>query len=93
MEETLRKLQARRAIQRYRVSEDANGSLCVDAWMNGTSYIDDAVRAVRKTIENDARQENRRVQVMIAAILEKFEVEPGGAPVHRTYHQAVDKAD
>ncbi len=30
---------------------------------------------------------------MIAAILEKFEVEPGGVPVHRTYHQAVDKAD
>ncbi len=33
MEETLKKLQNRRAIQRFRISEDADGSLCVDAWM------------------------------------------------------------
>jgi hypothetical protein len=92
MEETLRKLQARNAIMRFSVREEG-ARLVVDVWMDGTSYIDDAVTKVRNDIEAKARENPKPVAVTIAAVLECFHVGALNGHVERTYHQAVDKAD
>lgn len=92
MEEMLAGLQRQNAIMRFNIQEE-EGALTVDIWMNGTSYIDDAVRHVRKKVETCARSMEKPVDVMIAAVIECFDVGRGASPVHRTYHQAIDKAD
>ena len=92
MEETLRKLKARNAIMRFSV-RDEGARLVVDVWMDGTSYIDDAVKKVRKDIEAEARENPKPVAITIAAVLECFNVGADDGQVERTYHQAVDKAD
>jgi hypothetical protein len=92
MEEVLAKLQRQDAIMRFSVQDDGD-VLTVDIWMNGTSYIDEAVRHVRKKVETCAQAMDRPVDVMIAAVIESFEVGRGNSPVHRTYHQSVNKAD
>jgi hypothetical protein len=76
---------------RYSV-RDEDGHTVVDVWMDGTSYIDDAVTKVRKDVEAKAREHTRPVSITIAAVLECFNVELS-AGTERTYHQSVAKTD
>lgn len=92
MEEMLINLQRRKAIMMFAV-HDEEEFLRVNVWMDGTSYIDEAVRHVRKKIEASARQQPKPVKVTIAAVLECFDVGMESGATHRTYHQAVEKAD
>jgi hypothetical protein len=92
MAKMLTDFQKRNAIMRYRLLEE-DDRLVVEVWMNGTSYIDEAVRHVRKEIEAAAIKLNRPVSVVIAAVLECFNVGAASENVNHTYHQAVDKAD
>lgn len=92
MEDLLNRLKSRRAIMRFALTDDGE-ALKVDIWMNGTSYIDEAVKHVRKTVEASAQDLAKPVRITIAAVLECFDVGPGHGAVKRTYHQAVEKSD
>jgi hypothetical protein len=92
MEEMLLNLQRRKAIMMFAV-HDEDKCVRVNIWMDGTSYIDEAVRHVRKKVEASAKDATRPVKVTIAAVLECFDVGVESGETHRTYHQAVDKAD
>jgi hypothetical protein len=93
MEALLQRLQSRRGIERFAISREADGSLRVDVWMDGNSYIDKAVSGVRRELDAAAREKNCRVKITIAAILERFEVGRDNGPTVRTYHQSIEKAD
>jgi hypothetical protein len=90
MEEILRKLQLRNAIMRFSVREEG-ARLVVDVWMNGTSYIGDVVKKVRKDIEAEAHKHRRPVAVTIAAVLESFNVGVVDEEAERTYRRARDR--
>jgi hypothetical protein len=51
MEELLRRLKSRNGIERYAVSKEDGGTLRVDVWMDGNSYIDTAVTEVREELD------------------------------------------